>query len=53
MQIGKLNQKANPILLFFALVSALIIIGLLYIMQKSVAAADNLSSTIIYQEEVN
>ena len=44
MQIGNLNQKAHPILSTFVIACMVVTVGLLYIMQKSTATADNLNS---------
>lgn len=44
MEIGHLNQKASRPLVLFVFGCIIITTGLLYIMQKSVAVADNISS---------
>ena len=49
IQLGKLQEKASSPLVVFVFICALITIGLLYVMQKSVAVADNLSFSEKYQ----
>ena len=44
IQVGHLTQKAHPILVFFVFSCIIITIGLLYVVQKSEAKANNLSS---------
>jgi hypothetical protein len=44
MDIGNLKQKAHPILSTFVIACMIVTVGLLYIMQKSTATADNLNA---------
>lgn len=50
MEVGHLKQKANPVLVGFVFSCIVISTGLLYIMQKSVAAGENISSSVKYGE---
>ncbi|MCX6702136.1 MAG: hypothetical protein NTX96_03015 [Candidatus Zambryskibacteria bacterium] len=42
INLDQLNKKANPFLVSFVFGCVMIIIGLLYIMQKAEAVAENL-----------
>jgi hypothetical protein len=43
LSVGSLKQKANPVLVVFVLICISVTVGLLYLMQKSMAVADNIS----------
>ena len=44
IQTGNLKQKANPLLVFFVFSCIVITTGLLYVMQKTEAKAEDLAS---------
>ena len=48
MQIGHLKQKANPIVAWFVMCCCIVTVGLLYLMQKTYAAADNIAANADY-----
>jgi Cu/Ag efflux pump CusA len=49
IELGKLQEKASSPLVVFVFICIFIIVGLLYIMQKSVAVASNLSLSGKYE----
>lgn len=50
IKIGSLKQTAHPLLSAFVIACCVASVGLLYIMQKSVAVANNLNTESNYQE---
>jgi hypothetical protein len=44
-KLGTFKQKAHPILSIFVIACAIVTVGLLYILQKTEAAADTLNNT--------
>jgi hypothetical protein len=50
MPVGRFNQKASPLLVYFVFSCIVITVGLLYVMQKSEALAEHLNSQSSYIE---
>jgi hypothetical protein len=50
MEIGHLTQKAHPVLSWFVIACCVVTVGLLYVMQKTYAAADAIAEKSGYSQ---